>query len=113
MGDNSGDMSRLHVSPVRSCVSSESVYGYIIFWITETNVALLQPTFISTTYGGFNSWKGVDGDRNSFDGTMTNDAASGANWWAVDIGDYYIVEQVIVYNINTNAGGQRFLYKLL
>ena len=47
------------------------------------------------------------------DGACTNDGPGGDNWWAVDIGDSYIVEQVVVYNVNQDTMCEwKFKFKL-
>lgn len=65
-----------------------------------TNWALSKPTFQSSTFGEFLSYRAVDGnvDGDIFQGGCSHTRSQADPWWVVDLGQRITVTNVTVVN---------------
>ena len=72
---------------------------------TGTNLALGQPCTQESTYSGDPCDDALDGSlsTNYFSGTTASTQYHSDPWWAVDLGDDYIIECVKVTSISNSC----------
>ena len=74
----------------------------IWFNLAERNLALGRPASQSSTWGGWDASRVVDGnpDPNANHGSCcnNNDGPGGPNWLMVDLGRYYTIAYVVATN---------------
>ena len=77
-----------------------TVSAILVF--VSVNLALRKTASQSSTCNWDGAYKSVDGNRNTnmWQGSCsnTNDDAGGPNWWMVDLGDPYLLNNVVMYN---------------
>jgi hypothetical protein len=74
--------------------------------VDYTNVALSkianQPTCKGDDCDRYGGNKAVDGDTSTSSQTW-NRPGSPIQWWAVDLGDLYFIENITIYTLNENG----------
>ena len=75
----------------------------------SVNLALGRPASQSSTCNGCAASRSVDGNRNTnmWAGSCsnTNDGPGGPNWWMVDLGQPYRLNNVVMYNREPDGCG--------
>ena len=83
-------------------VLSNNIIVISLFHAEEVNLARGQPATQSSTWGGWDANRVVDGNYNTDapagSCSATNDGSGGPNWLMVDLGSVYTIEYVVATN---------------